>query len=455
MRDSKKKCIIILGTHRSGASALTKVLQKCGVYLGATRPPKDSTQKENFENQKLYQFNIQMLAKYNYTWSDLVHHIDFSDEDVEELKKLIVSEFEGKGVFAIKEPTMIYLFPLYAKALNELDININFLLLYRNPLEVAAALNLKDGFSKDKGVFIWTYNFLLAEKYSREYNRSLVRFDELVDYTSAVVFKIGKILDIDVEVSDKLDGYLQSRFKYRHLEDELNRYDDLGLPTIVSQIRHFGDDSQTRLYDQYLSNIIDKVSFVDNIGMNHCDFWRNTADASVHELHELRIEWQIKDQELQTKSRKVLQMDSELESRDIDLVKRENALTDKEKELQHRETELNHKDTILQSKSSELQEKAASLQEKEQLLQIKESVLNVKDEELRTKENQVQSMDEQIQVQAQELGVKEHELQTKTMIVQAQLHELQNEHLELQVNFQQLQEKLEGKKTWLGRMFMK
>lgn len=455
MRDGKKKCIIILGTHRSGASALTKVLQKCGVYLGTTRPPESSSKKENFENLKLYNFNISMLAKYNFTWSDLVHHIDFSNDDVERLKSLILEEFDGKGVFAIKEPTMIYLFPLYAKALNELDIKINFLLLYRNPLEVAAALNLKDGFSKDKGVFIWTYNFLLAEKYSREYKRGLVRFDELVDYTSAVVFKIGKILDIDVEVSEKLDGYLQSRFKYRHLEDELNSYSSIGLPSIVSQIRHFGDDSQSRLYDQFLQNIIDKVSFVDNIGMNHCDYWKNTASSSVEELQELRVQWQIKDQLLQTKEQIITKKDEELELRDIELVKLDKVLSTKDHELKQKDKALEEQESLLNSKAQELKEKALLLQEKEQIVQVKENVLQVKDEELQAKEHNLQGQEERLQAKDHELQAKEHDLLAKDQILQSQLHELQAKHLELQVSFNQLQEKMESKKTWLGKVFMK
>jgi hypothetical protein len=452
---SNKKCIIVLGTHRSGASALTKVLHKCGIYLGTTRPATSSAQKENFENLKLYNFNVELLAKYHFTWSDLVCDIDFSADDVEKLKQLLISEFDGKGVFAIKEPTMIYLFPLYAKALSDLDIEINFLLLYRNPLEVAAALNLKDGFSKDKGLFIWTYNFLLAEKYSREYTRALVRFDELIDYTSAVVFKIGKMLNIEVEVSEQLDGYLQSRFKYRHLEDELNQYASLGLPTIVGQIRHFGDGSQTMLYDELLTNILQKVRFINNIGMNHSDYWSELAHASLGELEEIRIQWQIKDQKLQALDIALQQKDSELEVRDIELVKREKLLADKDRELQQKNTALKNLEDSLQDLSIRLEHKRGELEEQANALLIKENIITTKDEGLQSKDTELKNLEQSLEAKETDLQFREYELQAKDQIVLKQLSELQAEHLELQVSYQQLLEKVEGKKTWLGRMFMR
>lgn len=448
MRDRKKKCIIVLGTHRSGTSALTRVLQKCGVYLGTTRPKESSAKKENFENLKLYNFNVEMLAKYNFTWSDLVHHIDFSSEDVAKLTELIQDEFVGKGVFAIKEPTMIHLFPLYAKVLNDLDIDINFLLLFRSPMEVASALNLKDGFSKDKGIFLWTYNFLLAEKYSREYTRCLVRFDELVDYTSAVVFKIGKMLDIDVEVDDKLDGFIESRFKYSNILDELNDYAEWGLPTIVSQIKHFDDKSQTRLYDKFLESIVDKIHFVDKLDINHSDFWSNSAKTTAKQLNEFRIEWQIKDQGLQTKERVIGELSTELDVKAKEIYEKESVLQAKEDKLHSLNTELNSKEQLLSSLTQELQEKKTILQEKEHVLQIKDGVLQVKDEELQSKDHELQSKDQLIQA-------REHEFEAKDQGIQAELHELQARFLELQTDRDRLLDKLEGKRGWLGRMFAK
>ena len=54
----KQTCILILGMHRSGTSALTGVLSLLDVYLGSElMPASEDNKKGYFENKNLYRIN--------------------------------------------------------------------------------------------------------------------------------------------------------------------------------------------------------------------------------------------------------------------------------------------------------------------------------------------------------------------------------------------------------------
>ena len=63
---------------------------------------------------------------------------------IDELKLALQSEFEYSNIFAIKDPRLAFLFPVYKQVLEDLDINIKIVLPYRNPIEVANSLRKRD-----------------------------------------------------------------------------------------------------------------------------------------------------------------------------------------------------------------------------------------------------------------------------------------------------------------------
>ena len=179
----KQTCILILGMHRSGTSALTGVLSMLDVYLGSElMPENEGNEKGYFENDTLYRINKKLLNQMDSSWDDV-----FFDEEkisnvksIGELKNKIKKEFEYSNIFAIKDPRIVFLFPVYKRVLEELNINIKIIIPFRNPMEVASSLNKRNNFSCEKGMLLWAYHFLLVEKFSREFERVFIGFNELV-----------------------------------------------------------------------------------------------------------------------------------------------------------------------------------------------------------------------------------------------------------------------------------
>lgn len=228
--DIKQTCILVPGMHRSGTSALTGTLSLLDVYLGKDLMLGNFANKKGyFENNTLFKINESLLSQIKSSWDDV-----FFDEakpksikELDELKNTFINEFEYARIFAVKDPRVVYLFPLYEKILQELKINIKIILPYRNPVEVANSLNKRDNMSMEKGMLLWAYNFLLAEKLTRNYERIFINFDELIINTSEVISQISSKLSIPLDEKYKqnrrriqIDEFLEPGLKHHNISIE-------------------------------------------------------------------------------------------------------------------------------------------------------------------------------------------------------------------------------------------
>lgn len=225
-----KTCILILGMHRSGTSALTGVLHRLGIQLGTKlMEAKPDNVKGFFENINLVNFNEDILNKYESSWEDhyfsydkKIKHIDSAD--VGRLKKLINEEFFDSNLFAIKDPRLCYLFPLYQQAFTELGINIVVLLPYRNPLEVAKSLNKRDDFSFEKSILLWVNYFLSAERFSRNFKRYFVDFNTLLTDPQKTIQEIEEHIGVQltgkyIECSEAINSFLEGDLKNHNINE--------------------------------------------------------------------------------------------------------------------------------------------------------------------------------------------------------------------------------------------
>ncbi|MDQ1338893.1 MAG: hypothetical protein QG567_42 [Campylobacterota bacterium] len=224
----KQTCILVLGMHRSGTSALTGVLQYLDIDLGSKLlGPLKENEKGFFENAYLMRFDDKLLRKINSSWDDIFFDYDEKEQlidqsDKEELKNILKQEFGNSSLFAIKDPRICYLFPLYEKALNELDIDMKIVLPYRNPLEVAESLEKRNGFSVEKSVALWLNYFLYAEFYSRKYERFFLKFDELINHTEKSIKALSEALQIDIferynRHKNDVNNFLEADLKHNNI----------------------------------------------------------------------------------------------------------------------------------------------------------------------------------------------------------------------------------------------
>ena len=198
-----RRAILVLGMHRSGTSALTRVLSLRGAVMPkrGMRPGPDN--KGGFwEPSEIVAIHDEILASAGYSWHDVWEfpHSWFGSDVAASFKARLVTalieDFSNAPLFIVKDPRICRLVPLWLSILEQLHVAPLFVISVRNPLEVAASLEERDAFPDAKSLMLWLRYFLTAEQNTRGLRRSFVAYDHLLRDWRGVVERIGNDLDV-------------------------------------------------------------------------------------------------------------------------------------------------------------------------------------------------------------------------------------------------------------------
>ena len=160
---SSGSALLVLGMHRSGTSAITGALGLCGAWVGE-ETELTSKNIENlrgfWERRDLRQVCDGILHSAGFDWwkvagfdPDAVPH-----EIVSRYRRRfekIVAELNEHGTWVVKEPRLCLVLPVLRDYIwHPVCVHI-----FRNPLEVAQSLRIRNGFSIAAGLALWeAYN---------------------------------------------------------------------------------------------------------------------------------------------------------------------------------------------------------------------------------------------------------------------------------------------------------
>jgi hypothetical protein len=174
--------------HRSGTSAFTGALQSLGVELGEPlmKPRKGDNERGFFENLAIYDVNESFLTQAQYSWDDL-RPIDFqripdrvTSAYRRDLKHLLCRLFSHKTVWAVKDPRISVLLPLWLTVLDEIAVKPSFLIPLRPPKEIALSLQDRNGFFSEKSALLILHHLLAVELTTRPFQRVFASYDGLI-----------------------------------------------------------------------------------------------------------------------------------------------------------------------------------------------------------------------------------------------------------------------------------
>lgn len=206
---AKRTCIMVLGMHRSGTSALTRAINLLGAelpknLLGAN--PSNPT--GHWEPERLIALHEQMLAEAGSSWDDW-RSFDPNDLGAQRLRfykaeiaRLIDEEYGSAPFFVLKEPRISRFVPLYAEILRRMRIDVRYVLIDRNPLAVIASLANRNGFTMGFSSLLWLRHELEAERATRGRSRILLSYESLLDDWRQGIDGITATLSLDWPVPD-------------------------------------------------------------------------------------------------------------------------------------------------------------------------------------------------------------------------------------------------------------
>ena len=199
-----RRAVVILGMHRSGTSALTRVLSLCGATAPQrTLPPARDNPEGVWEPASIVAIHEHILQTAGLSWHNVCAfpHSWFHSEVAKHFKLRLVAavdeEFGESTFFIIKDPRMCRLVPLWLTVLEELNVTPVFVVVIRNPLEVAASLKQRNGLLESQSFLLWLRHFLAAERDTRGLPRAFTSYESLLRDWHSVVDKIGRDLAIE------------------------------------------------------------------------------------------------------------------------------------------------------------------------------------------------------------------------------------------------------------------
>jgi hypothetical protein len=228
--DHRRTAVVVLGMHRSGTSALTRVLNLLGCDLPKTLlPPSPNDNDLGFwESRPLVELDNSILESAGARWDDWspFNQAWFSSPKASEFRDgalaLLREEFGTSVLFVLKEPRICRFAPFWFDALETSGVNARIILPVRNPLEVAASLSKRNGYEATYWQLLWLRHVLDAEYASRGRPRYFASYDRLMKNWSRVAVEASGALGItwprlSSQSGSEITAFLSE--KYRHYRE--------------------------------------------------------------------------------------------------------------------------------------------------------------------------------------------------------------------------------------------
>jgi len=224
--------ILVAGMHRTGTSAITRVLSLRGVDLPRDLMPgmPDNNEAGFWEPLPVAGANDAFLASIGSAWDDVsaiapsVFASAKADAFADELSEILRAEYGESSLFVVKDPRVCRLVPVWLAALERFGARPSFVITTRNPLEVAGSLKARDGFSATKSCLLWLRYLLDAERDSRGLPRVFVSYERLLRDWLATTDYIARELHLSVpppddEANRQIEEFLSPSLRHHSFDD--------------------------------------------------------------------------------------------------------------------------------------------------------------------------------------------------------------------------------------------
>lgn len=231
------QCILVAGMHRSGTSALTRVLSLLGARLPEDLMPghPDVNPTGFWESFDVVAFNDAVLAERDSAWLDalpLSAPVGFDEAEISAATAVLIWHGCGNGLSVIKDPRICRVLPLWIEAVRRIPAEPVVVIPFRHPVEVARSLLRRDGLPITYGLYLWLYHVLDAERFSRGVRHSFSNYEDLLADWRSEVGRIGDDLGITWPVSPEeagadIDGFVNPDYRNQTDRDAGDAHPDL------------------------------------------------------------------------------------------------------------------------------------------------------------------------------------------------------------------------------------
>lgn len=288
----------MLGMHRSGTSAVTRVMNILGAALPERLMPKAAANPVgHFEPMEIVNIHERLLKSAGTDWADWGafpeswNRSNDRDAYLAELDQALLADYADTDLFLVKDPRILRFVPLWLDLLARHAVRPVAVLPYRNPIEVALSLNARDGFPREHGFLLWLRHVLEAEFHSRGMPRTFVSYNRLLSDRQMTTYRLVEALPVTWPRKTAAAFEEIARFLDTKLRRSAATREDLALhadiPAQVRQIyeayERLEDDPQDRAAMDRLDAI--RAEFDTASGVMAATF-RNLRERFEQERHD-------------------------------------------------------------------------------------------------------------------------------------------------------------------------
>ncbi|HWB29123.1 MAG TPA: hypothetical protein VG736_01380 [Vicinamibacterales bacterium] len=223
------RIVLVLGMHRSGTSALTRVLNLRGAALPADLlPPNHANVAGYWEPASVVTWHDEFLTAVGSAWDDPTElpasafETPAAEHFVDRVADLLCGELGAAPLVVMKDPRACRLVPLWRRAIGRAGREPLIALIVRHPLEVAASLQRRDGLPVSQSLLLWLEHVLAAEAFTRSDRRSIVAYDRLLDDWRGTVARIehdlGLVPPATADVDAQVEAFLANDLRHERAE---------------------------------------------------------------------------------------------------------------------------------------------------------------------------------------------------------------------------------------------
>jgi hypothetical protein len=233
---AKKQALVVLGMHRSGTSALTRVLN----LLGADVPsrlldPNRFAVRGYWESADLVAIHDRLLEDVGLAWDGVLPiseswwHSAAAQGFQRDILEVLRRDFGASSLFVIKDPRICRLLPLWMSVLAQFGTDPSFILCIRNPLEVIDSLKVRNGFNPARSALLWLRYVVESEIRSRGHRRAIVSYESLLRDWRGVAERLARELEIvwprlPYAADLGVEGFLDTNLRHEERTHEELRY---------------------------------------------------------------------------------------------------------------------------------------------------------------------------------------------------------------------------------------
>ncbi len=228
LQHNKYSVITVLGMHRCGTSALTRVLNLLGPQLPDNLLVADSNNSKGYwEPKSAVRINDTILDTYDRLWGDPkplppgwtngLKKQSFTNE----VEKFLNAEYQTNTDKLVKDPRSSRTFPVWRDAILKTGHLPVCLIAYRNPVEVCQSLINRNNVTAEHGFHLWLTYILEAEHYTRGCRRAFVDYKDLLSDWKTVIREIDeqtglKLSDNAGLSTDAINEFLDNSLNHQH-----------------------------------------------------------------------------------------------------------------------------------------------------------------------------------------------------------------------------------------------